>query len=94
MSALTKSVRVAGLLCQETSQSNAFQGYKYASSAISSDLSNNNEKQIGNDVQNKHETRISKHTENFSEGPDLSDFIAGVVPRYNIHPKPLIIIRL
>ena len=35
----------------------------------------------GNDLDDGSTDRSLKHTDKFSEGPNLSDFIAGVVPR-------------
>ena len=35
----------------------------------------------GNDLDDGSTSRSLKHTDKFSEGPNLSDFIAGVVPR-------------
>ena len=58
-----------------------YQGYNHASnSAVSNAQTDPN-----NTIKESHDESLrnnSRNTEKFSEGPDLSDFIAGVVPRY------------
>ena len=58
-----------------------FQGYKHASNSGVSNVRTD----ANHAVKECHDTSLrsnSKNIEKFSDGPDLAEFIAGVVPRY------------
>ena len=80
MTSLRKGlVRPAAAICQGTSRYTNFQGYKCASNITSKKLTDPTHTEPQNQVDSTRGN--SRHTEQFSDGPDLSDFIAGVVPR-------------
>lgn len=80
MTSLRKGlVRPAAAICQRTSRYTNFQGYKCVSNITSNKLSDPTHTEPENHVDNIRGN--SRPTEQFSDGPDLSDFIAGVVPR-------------
>ena len=58
----------------------SLQKCKQSSNAASS-TSHKNADASGDDLDDGSTGRSLKHTDKFSEGPNLSDFIAGVVPR-------------
>ena len=79
MASLCKAVgspRITASLCYSTYLRLHYHGYRNISGSTTFTSAEKVEKNEQDGKQSK-----LKHTDDFSEGPDLSDFIAGVVPR-------------
>jgi hypothetical protein len=82
MTSLTKRLnRPSAIIHQGYAVCASFQGYKQASNSVVSHVLTDPKHTV---TESNDETvrSNSKITEKYSDGPDLSDFIAGVVPRY------------